>query len=204
MTGAAARGETADEPGGPAGEAATEQAGDQPFGPTVARFDDAVDRAFDRLRGHPVADRLFYGLSEAANFSLLWYGVAVARAVVSPRHRRDVVRLAVCIGVESLVVNQGLKRVFRRGRPDRSEHTDPHRLRVPSTTSFPSGHASSAVFAAALLSDTDRRHRGLWYGLAALVAASRPYVRIHHASDVVGGAAAGWVLGRVARRLWPL
>ena len=177
---------------------------DQPFGPLVARFDDAVDRALDRVRGNPVADRLFYGLSEAANFSLLWYGVALARAAISPRYRRDIARLAVCIGIESLVVNQGLKRLFRRGRPERAGHVDPHPLRQPSTSSFPSGHASSAVFAAGLLSDTDPRRRWLWYGLAGLVSASRPYVRIHHASDVLGGAAVGWALGRIARRLWPL
>ena len=177
---------------------------DQPFGPVVAGFDDAVDRALDRLRGHPIADRIFYGLTEAANFSLLWYGVAVVRAAVSPRYRRDVVRLAVCIGLESVIVNQGLKRLFRRARPDRTDHVDAHALRQPSTSSFPSGHASSAMFAASLLGDTDRRHRGLYYGLAALVSASRPYVRIHHASDVVGGAVVGWVLGRIARRIWPL
>lgn len=179
-------------------------ADDQPFGPAVARFDDAVDRALDRLRGHPVADRVFYGLTEAANFSLLWYGVALVRAAVSPRYRRDVVRLAVCIGLESVIVNQGLKRLFRRSRPDRTDHVDPHGLRQPSTSSFPSGHASSAMFAASLLTDTDPRRRGLYYGLAALVSASRPYVRIHHASDVVGGAVVGWLLGRLARRLWPL
>lgn len=177
---------------------------DQPFGPAVARFDDAVDRALDRLRGNAAADRVFYALTEAANFSLLWYGVAVVRAIVSPRYRRDVVRLAVCIGIESVIVNQGLKRLFRRSRPDRTDHVDAHALRQPSTSSFPSGHASSAMFAAGLLADTDRRHRGLYYGLAALVSASRPYVRIHHASDVLGGAVVGWVLGRVARRIWPL
>ncbi len=178
-------------------------ADDQPFGPTVARFDDAVDRALDRLRGNPVADRVFYGLSEAANFSVLWYGLAVARAVVSPKYRRDVVRLAVCVGVESLIVNQGIKRLFRRNRPDRTDHVDPHRLRSPQTSSFPSGHASSAVFAATLLTDGDRGRRWLWYGIAALVATSRPYVRIHHASDVVGGVVVGRVLGLLARRLWP-
>lgn len=176
---------------------------DQPFGPTVARFDDAVDRALDRLRGNPVADRIFYGLSEAANFSLLWYGCAIVRAAVSPRYRRDVVRLAVCVGIESVIVNQGIKRLFRRTRPDRTGHDDPHRLRHPQTSSFPSGHASSGFFAATLLADGDRRRRWLWYGLASLVSTSRPYVRIHHASDVVGGVVVGRVLGLVARRLWP-
>jgi membrane-associated phospholipid phosphatase len=38
----------------------------------------------------------------------------------------------------------------------------------------------------------------LWFGLAGIVATSRPYVRIHHASDIVGGAVTGLALGRLA------
>ena len=37
-------------------------------------------------------------------------------------------------------------------------------------------------------------------GVAAVVATSRAYVRIHHASDVVGGAAVGLALGKLAVR----
>ena len=40
----------------------------------------------------------------------------------------------------------------------------------------------------------------LWGALAATVALSRPYVRIHHASDVVGGVVVGAAMGLVARR----
>ena len=39
---------------------------------------------------------------------------------------------------------------------------------------------------------------------AGLVASSRVYVKIHHASDVVGGLAVGVVIGLVAKKAWPL
>jgi hypothetical protein len=55
----------------------------------------------------------------------------------------------------------------------------PHSLRQPLTSSFPSGHASAAFVAAALLSD--RRplpEKALWYGLAGVVASSRVHVKI--------------------------
>jgi undecaprenyl-diphosphatase len=42
------------------------------------------------------------------------------------------------------------------------------------------------------------------FGLGGLVAASRIHVRIHHASDVVGGLAVGLALGTVLRKAWPL
>jgi undecaprenyl-diphosphatase len=57
--------------------------------------------------------------------------------------------------------------------------------------------------AAALLSEDDQLWP-LYYGLAMLVASSRVYVRDHHTSDVLAGAAIGAVVGRVVRRFAPL
>ena len=54
-----------------------------------------------------------------------------------------------------------------------------------------------------LLSDDDVLWP-LYYTVAAVVAASRVHVRIHHASDVVAGAALGTAFGLVARRIYPL
>ena len=170
----------------------------------ITQFDDAVDEAFDHLRGNPVADRLFYALSELADFSLLWHLVGVARATPATgttldQRTREAVELSVVLGAESLLVNGGIKRLFRRARPVH-EGDRPHRLRQPLTTSFPSGHASAAFCAAALLS-RDRRLAVPAYGLAVLVASSRVYVRIHHASDVVGGAVVGIALGAAAQKV---
>ena len=106
------------------------------------------------------------------------------------------------IGAESLVVNQGVKRLFGRIRP--TEAGDPRfPVRRPSTSSFPSGHASSAFFAAALLTTaTGKRMAPVWYSTATVVALSRAYVRIHHPSDVVAGAAVGVVLGRIGSKIF--
>ena len=169
----------------------------------VLRFDASTERAFNHLRGRKLADRAMYTVTELGDFGLIWLLIGAARGVRSPRHQRQFLRLAVCLGVESLLVNQGLKRLFRRVRPEVLEPR-PHRLRTPLTTSFPSGHASSAMLAAALLSDDSPRLRPLWYGAAAVVASSRIHVRIHHGSDVVAGAVVGAALGVAAKRLWPL
>ncbi len=77
-------------------------------------------------------------------------------------------------------------------------------LRTPLTSSFPSGHASSAFTAAGILSEHDPALRPVFYALAAVVATSRVHVQVHHASDVVVGAALGVVFARAATRLWPL
>ena len=109
--------------------------------------------------------------------------------------------LALLIGAESLVVNQGIKRLFKRVRPTESGD-ERYEVRTPSTSSFPSGHASAAGFTATVLTGWDgKRSAPLWWSLAGIVASSRAYVRIHHASDVVAGIAVGAALGRSARRV---
>jgi undecaprenyl-diphosphatase len=168
----------------------------------VRRFDEAVDDAFDVLRGNPVTDRAFYGITELGDFGLIWALLGGARALVGDEaDERDLVRLLVALGAESVLVNGVIKSLFRRERPVIQEPR-PHRIRIPLTTSFPSGHASTAMLAASLLSDGRAGGRG-WYALGVWVASSRVYVRIHHASDVVAGLGLGLALGATARRIWP-
>ena len=170
--------------------------------PAVARFDRRVELLLGEVRGHPMADRLMYSLSALADFSLLWQLAAGVRTLPEPKGHRRFLAHAAGIAAESLVVNQGIKRLTGRGRPVHAL-VHPFPLRTPSTSSFPSGHASSAFMAARLLSDRSRLGP-LWYATAGVVAASRVHVRIHHASDVVGGAVLGILLGEVAVRVAPL
>jgi len=180
--------------------------GQSQFGPQVDAFDARVDALLEQLRGHPVADRLFTTASHVGDFSVIWHAIGIVRGAATGRPDQVVV-LAALLGVESLVVNQGVKRLFRRERPT-VMGDDRLRVRTPRTSSFPSGHASSAAFAAMVLSGWDGPRVGaLWWKLAAIVGISRAYVRIHHGSDVVAGALVGALLGlvgrRVARRLAP-
>ena len=187
------------EPSDPAAVAA-QVPGQSQFGPQVDDFDERADALLEQLRGHPLADRLFQTASHVGDFSLIWHALGMARGVA--RRRPDqVVVLAALLGVESLVVNQGVKRLFRRERPTQTGD-DRVPVRQPSTSAFPSGHASSAAFAASILASWDgRRSAPLWFAVAAVVGTSRAYVRIHHASDVVGGALVGLLLAALARPL---
>ena len=88
--------------------------------------------------------------------------------------------------------------MFRRERPTEGGD-DRFDVRRPSTSSFPSGHASSATLAAMLLvSFTGWPAGWVFVVVAVVVALSRVMVRIHHASDVLGGALVGAGLGWVA------
>ena len=161
----------------------------------IARFDAAVDRALDRARG-PALDGVVYRLSSAADHSLLWHACGAAVALANGGDTRFALRFAGAMGAESLLTNGLIKTVFGRVRPaDYADIEFRHGLHRPITSSFPSGHATAAFCAAGLLGGG-----GTWYALAGAVAATRVYVRLHHASDVAVGAAVGLALGAAMRR----
>jgi membrane-associated phospholipid phosphatase len=166
--------------------------------PAVESFDHWADGVLEHLRGNPVADRVFTAASEVGDFSLVWHLVGATRGLTSDHRATQAFVFSALIGAESLIVNQGIKRLFRRTRP--TEAGDPrYPVRKPSTSSFPSGHASAAFFAATVLTAWDGpRSAPLWFGLAGVVGTSRAFVRIHHPSDVVGGAIVGLALGQAA------
>ncbi len=170
--------------------------------PALDHADRRIDELWEHLRGRPPVDAVFYAASAAGDFSAIWHVYNLVRRLRADGGDDDrFVRLAAALAVESLLVNQVLKRSFRRARPVENR-VRPHRLRIPWTSSFPSGHASSAAMAASLLRE-DGRGRVLTGVLATIVATSRIHVRIHHASDVVAGAIVGATLAAAWKRLWP-
>jgi undecaprenyl-diphosphatase len=165
----------------------------------IGALDDVVDRWVERHRT-PRLDPVFYGLSSAADHGLLWTALGAVRAV----RRRDpatALRVGAALGAESALTNGPIKFLFRRIRPESPPPGPlPYGMHRPRTSAFPSGHATTAFTAATLLSD-GTGSGAAYFGLAAVVASSRVYTRMHHASDVVAGALLGLALGQVAKRL---
>lgn len=169
----------------------------------VDRFDARADELWGRaFRGHPLADRVFYLASELGDFSVIWLIIAAAEGLRSERDADESIRLSLLLLAESVLVNQGIKRLVRRKRPTSIED-HPHRVRRPKTSSFPSGHASSAFAAAGMLTHRHPKAAPIYYALAAVVATSRIHVKVHHASDVLAGAAIGIAFAKASQRVWP-
>ena len=173
--------------------------------PVVAAFDRAVDRRFDALRALPTVDRVMYALSELGDFSLIWHTGSVAWGLFGgPQGERAMLRLSGALAVEAAVVNGPIKSAFGRSRPT-LEATRTNTLRQPMTSSFPSGHASAAACAAILVADRRHPFTSLVVGaLATAVSVSRVHVRIHHGSDIIGGAIMGATFALLVRRAVPL
>lgn len=170
----------------------------------LARFDDAVEAQFKKIRGKKVADRVFYTATALGDFGLIWVVFALLRALRGGRlNERAALRAIAATGIESVFVNAALKSLFRRNRPiDQPDH--PHPIRQPLTSSFPSGHSTAAFCGATLLADGDPAGAPIYFAAAATIAASRVYTRMHHATDVAGGIVVGALLGQIGKRLLPL
>jgi undecaprenyl-diphosphatase len=161
----------------------------------MTAIDEAVDAAFEPLRGNPQADRAAALLSNLADYGLIWVALAALKARrKGPNRRRAVVGLAAA-GFSSLIVSRLVKAAVARERPD--DHLEAT-VRTPSSSSFPSGHTLAAFTTAFVLADSDTQTAAN-VGFAAAVAASRVHLRAHHPTDVIGGAAIGSVLGLTLR-----
>ena len=164
----------------------------------MSAFDDAGDRILEPLRNNKASVAVFGFASTVGDFSVVWHVVGLVRAIGSVSRLHEALALSIALGIESLIVNQGIKRLFRRERPTTSGD-ERFEVRTPSTSSFPSGHASSATFAAIVLTSFTGWPIALaWCAIASVVALSRVVVRIHHLSDIVGGIITGALLGSIA------
>jgi membrane-associated phospholipid phosphatase len=167
----------------------------------------AVDRAIYAAVAAtptPSLDEPLRRLSNAANNSRLWLAIATGlRVAGGEAGRRAATRGTVAIGVTSALVNLAVKSAWSRRRPDRSGLGVPawRNVRMPASTSFPSGHAASGfAFAAAIGRDQPWLGLGLRF-LAAAVAYSRVHTGVHYPGDVVAGALIGEGTGQAVAGL---
>jgi membrane-associated phospholipid phosphatase len=114
---------------------------------------------------------------------VVWFGIAVAA------RRWDAARtVAIAYGA-----NQLIKVIVRRRRPPQ----EGRRARTMSDLSYPSAHAATSVAGASRLSET-LPAAPLWM-LAAALAGSRVYLRVHYPSDTLAGAALGGAIAELTR-----
>jgi len=166
----------------------------------LGRYDRAVYRSVAQL-STLLLDEPLRWVSGVANHSKPWFVTAGLLALFGgPRGRRAALVGIAAIGATSLAVNQPLKMIGARNRPDREDLGVPQQrwVTMPSSTSFPSGHSASATAFAVAVGDLLPTLRVPLRGAAMVVAFSRVYTGVHYPSDVLVGATVGALLGRTA------
>jgi undecaprenyl-diphosphatase len=147
-----------------------------------------------------VLDPLFVALSYAGSFGLIWLVIAVAISGFSWSRPWLWTRVGVAILVaESL--SGALKLWVGRDRPPLSNPDPEPLVHLPTTYSFPSGHATVSFACATVLVLAVPRLRVPLFALATLIAFSRVYVGVHYPLDVLAGAVLGVVIAIALRML---
>lgn len=148
----------------------------------------------------PTLDRAMAILSDAANYSRLSLTASAILATAGgARGRRAAGRGLASIGVTATIVNVVAKPLGGRRRPDRAARQVPvaRHVRMPSSTSFPSGHSAAAFAFATGVGQVLPPAAIPLRGVAALVAYSRVHTGVHYPGDVVAGALIGTVLAQL-------
>jgi membrane-associated phospholipid phosphatase len=168
----------------------------------AARLDSAVYSVI-AATPTPTLDRSLQRLSLAANYSRLSIASAAVLALAAGRPGRDAAKMGLAsIAVTSAALNLGVKPFVRRRRPDPVAQDVPvsRRLRMPSSTAFPSGHSASAFAFATGVGQVLPGAAVPLRGLAALVAYSRVHTGVHYPADALAGSLLGGALAQLTTR----
>ncbi len=139
-------------------------------------------------------------VSRAADHSRLWLSAAALLALSrgAPGRRAAGAGIA-SVAASSAIVTAVLKPIGRRPRPDPIAERVPlaRQVRMPRSTSFPSGHAASAFAFATSIGRVLPREAMALQVFAAIVAYSRVHTGVHYPSDVVTGSLVGVAIAQL-------
>ena len=173
----------------------TARVGEDVFAHESTAFDAAVQR-WMLAREVPWLDRVFIVITNAGSVVALCALAGVGAAYLWYRRKRRVAATVLLAPVVAVAVFTAVKQAYARPRPVGLGGI------VPSSYSFPSGHATAATAVCLTLAYVYwregfvRRPAALWFAILVplLVGISRVYLNVHWATDVLGGWSAGVVI----------
>ena len=159
----------------------------------MINLDHRLERWVVDHRAEPL-NTFFVALSHIGSFGIVWFTLAVIAVFVL--RKPLVFPLVVIAYFATAALSDGIKLAVDRPRP-----VDDPLVPVPTSGSFPSGHAATSFACAATLAIFLPRRAAVLYVLAALIAYSRVYVGVHYPLDVIAGAALGLLVATSLRLL---
>ena len=167
-----------------------------PLARAIGRVDLVLYTAMRRDLHHAAVEPHVRRFSTTGEHAALWYAVGGVGLALDGGRRPQWRRAMLTVLVTQLV-NTAAKAVVRRRRPA-FEHL-PALVKVPTSLSFPSAHASTSFAAARGFSALVPRAARPLHAIAACMALSRVYLGVHYPSDIAVGAVLGSAIGNAGR-----
>jgi undecaprenyl-diphosphatase len=180
----------------------------------LIEFDQTITQFLNRLLPHNYFfDYFFSFFSMKGSAIVIWILVIIFVVIfeekkhpgISKNDKKFVIIFMTAFLTTSLLVEFPLKSFFRRQRPFTTIYNHLQlvttNFNCPSDFSFPSGHASTAFAAAAVLAYFDKKRRYFYYLIASLIAFSRIYLGCHYFLDIIAGSIIGFITAKTAIKL---
>jgi len=168
----------------------------------VDALDAKIFLAINHLPHNRVLNGFFYIITLIFTGGTAWYVLMAVLLLVRPRLGWPIVRSSLLpLALATWLVENPVKRYFRRKRPFIDVIHAIVIGKKPGTWSFPSGHSATAFAGAWLLGSYFKKLRPLLYTVATLVAFSRIYLGDHYPGDVLSGSTIGVGIAMILRRL---
>ena len=150
---------------------------------------------------YPILDKIMSMASVMGNKGLVW--IAAALLLMVNRKTRFIGILTLAALLLATVMGEGLlKHLIQRPRPYDDFPSINLLIAKSSAYSFPSGHATSAFAAAAVLARYLKKYAAAFWALASLIAFSRLYLFMHYPTDIIAGILLGLACGEVSIYLY--
>ena len=153
----------------------------------------------DNWHGNSFFNELFKYITYLGEFGACWIALGIL-LLCFKKTRKAGFLVLIALAVDFLIVNVVLKQAVNRTRPyvidtTLADFVSSIHLRLPTDSSFPSGHSGAAFAACTVLFLYDKKKCWPFLILAALVSFSRIYLCVHFPTDVLAGALIGFAIG---------
>ena len=158
----------------------------------IKKIDEKVLNGVSNIQ-RPIFSKVLIPVTKVGSLGLIWLLIAVPM-LFSESLRYTGIKVILVVVLAGFLGEGLIKHLAKRKRPSKYIEESDMLIKKPITYSFPSGHTSSSVASAIVIS---RSCPGLSIPvavLAFLVSFSRLYFKVHYLSDIVAGAILGIVL----------